>query len=232
VKKPATRKTVAAASKSAAPAVRQKVRDLLERSPAYSALPPDKRRQVAHDTVRVASYLVDPDQLISQEFESPVLARNDLLIAANFPSFVSGLINGVFGAIVNASVRQMEAYADLVAHAASSVSDFAADRITASLARAELVTRFPHLFCRSGKDGLQLVIRMSPVRSDLAHLAQALGLRRSRPVLESADGLAVLATAMRRRVARERQQSLALVLAMGINRIVVTDGRISAREGR
>jgi hypothetical protein len=49
-------------------------------------------------------------------------------------------------------------------------------------------------------------------------------------VLHTPDGLRVLVTAVRRRVARERQQSLALALAMGINRIVVTDGRVQARS--
>lgn len=218
--------------KTAVSAVRPQVRDLLGRSPAYRSLPSDKRRQIAHDTVRVASYLADPDRLISQEFANPVLTPNDLLGAVNFPSFVTGLINGVFGAIVNASIRQMEAYAKLVAHAASSVSDFAADQITASTARDELVNTFPHVFCTSGRGGLRLAVGMSSSRSNLAHLARTLGLRRPWPAVESPDGRRVLVTAVRRRVARERQKSLAVALAMGINRIVVTDGRISARTVR
>lgn len=80
--------------------MRPKVRDLLENSPAYRSLPPDKRSHVAHDTVRVATYLVDRHRLTSQELASPVLAPNDPLTAVNFPSFVTGLSNGVFGAIV------------------------------------------------------------------------------------------------------------------------------------
>ena len=230
--KSAHRRTASAVSKAAVSAARPQVRNLLERSTAYRSLPPAKRRQVAHDTVRVASYLVDPDRLVSQEFASPILASNELLSAVDFPSFVSGLINGVFGAIVNASIRQMEAYAELMAHATSSVSDFAADKITVSMARDELVTTFPHLFCKSGQGGLRLADGRSPSRSDLAHLAQKVGLRRSRIVLVSQDGRRVLVAAVRRRIARERQKSLALALAMGINRIVVTDGRISPRRGR
>jgi hypothetical protein len=232
MKKPASRKSSSAAPKSAAPTVRQAVRRLLERSPAFRALPPDERRQLAHDTVRVASYLVDPDRLISQEFGNPVLLPSDLLTAVNFPSFVSGLINGVFGAIVNVSIQQMEAYAELVAHAATSVSEFAADKITTSMARTEVVNRFPHLFCVSGKGGLRLAGKTSLGRSESRQLARTFGLRRPLPVFEVSDGLRVLVTAVRRRIARDRQQSLALALAMGINRIVVTDGRISAQPGR
>jgi hypothetical protein len=159
----------------------------------------------------------------------PVLSPNDLLSAVSFPSFVEGLIKGVFGAIVNASTQQMEAYAKLVARASRSVSDFAADAITDGKARAELVATFPHLFCRAGKDGQRLAASKSFSRSDLAHLRQTLGLRRSPPPPDSRNGLRDLVLAVRRRTARERQRSFALALAMGINRIVVTDGRIRAR---
>lgn len=210
-------------------AVRPQVRGLLERSAAYRSLPPEKRRQVAHDTVRVASYLADPNRLVSSEFANPVLSPNDLLAAVSFPSFVAGLINGVFGAIVNASTQQMEAYAELVAQASRSVSDFAADTITDGKARAELVATFPHLFCRSGNGGLRLAASKSFGRSDLAHLKRTLGLRRSPLAPDSQNGLRHLVLAVRRRTARERQRSFALALSMGINRIVVTDGRITAR---
>jgi len=36
-------------------------------------LPPDKRSQIAHDTVRVAAYIGDPGGLVSREFRAPVL---------------------------------------------------------------------------------------------------------------------------------------------------------------
>lgn len=224
------KKSVAKKSSSAPrTAVRPQVRGLLQRSAAYRSLPPEKRRQVAHDTARVASYLADPDRLVSSEFANPVLSPNDLLAAVSFPSFVTGLINGVFGAIVNASTQQMEAYAELVARASKSVSDFAADTITDGKARAELVATFPHLFCRSGNGGLRLATSKSFSRSDLAHLRRTLGLRRSPPAPDSQNALRDLVLAVRRRTARERQRSFALALSMGINRIVVTDGRITVR---
>jgi hypothetical protein len=212
--------------------VRPQVRDLLERSQAYRSLPADKRRRIARDTVRVASYLADPDRLVSQEFASPMLVQNDLLAAVDFPDFVSGLISGVFGAIVNASIRQMEAYARLVAHAAASVAAFERDPISADMARTELARTFPHVLCRSSRGALQWSGQAGGQRSTLAQLANTLGLRRPWPTLGQADGLSALVTAARRRVARERQKSFALALSMGINRIVVSDGRISAKAGR
>jgi len=205
--------------------VRTLVRRLLESSPAFRSLPPDRRRQIDHDTVRVASYVVDPHGMASQEFAHPLLVANDLVQAVDFPAFVGGLIHGVFGAIVNASVQQMEAYGRLMAHASSSVSQFAADDISDARARAELANAFPCWFRLSAKGGLRLADGASPSRSSVA---RALGLRRPWPSPESASGRQILVIAMRRQVARERQKSLALVLAMGINRIVVTHGHIAA----
>jgi len=209
--------------------VRPQVRRLLESSPSYCALPAEKRREIARDTIRVASYLVDPHRLVSPEFAHPVLVPNDLLSATNFPAFVSGLIDGVFGAIVNASIQQMEAYADLVARAAASVSEFMADNITSDRAWIELTNTFPEALCTTGKDGRQSKNEAKPDRSAVAHMARTLGLRRPWPAVDSAEGRRVLVTAMRRRIARERQKSFALALSMGINRIVVVKGRIPAR---
>jgi len=208
--------------------VRPQVRDMLQRSPSFRALPPQKRREIARDTARVASYLVDPHRLVSQEFAHPVLTPSDLLSATTFPVFVSRLIDGVFGAIVNASIQQMEAYADLVAHAAASVSEFIADNITADRAWTELTNTFPQVFCTSSRGGRGSASEAKPDRPTVAHMARALGLRRPWPAVDSAEGRRVLITAVRRRIARERQRSLALALSMGINRIVVSDGRISA----
>jgi hypothetical protein len=226
MKKRSAKTTTAAGTRAQ---VRPQVRQLLERSESYRSLPPQKRREIARDTVQVASYLVDPHRLVSQEFAHPVLAPNDLLSATTFPAFVSGLIDGVFGAIVNASIQQLEAYADLVERAAASVSEFMADNITSDRAWIELTNTFPQVLCTSGKGGRHSAGEARPDRSAIAHMARTLGLRRPWPAVDSAEGRRVLITAMRRRIARERQKSFALALSMGINRIVVLKGHIPAR---
>ena len=64
--------------------------------------------------------------------------------------------------------------------------------------------------------------------ADWSRLNKALGLRqRATP----ADLKRVVQGA-RRRLARGRQQQLATVLMMGINRIVVSDGKIGARAAQ
>ena len=90
--------------------VRTSVKTLLEGSPAFRDLPESRRRSVAEATVVVAE----------------ALAGDPLVREVDFPGFVGGLIDGVFAAIVDASIRQMEAYADLIEDVASDVDEFTA----------------------------------------------------------------------------------------------------------
>lgn len=104
----------------------------------------------------------------------------------DFPDFVADLINGVFDAIVDGSIQQMEAYAALISDVAKSLDAFARDTVAAERARDHLVDKYP---C-----------------------------------------LAVAKRSLARRASR--QQLLATMVLMGINRIVVTDGKISAAPAR
>jgi hypothetical protein len=165
---------------TAAPAVRAQVRKLLTSSAAYASLPPDRRRDIARDTVRVASRLLDPQGLSAQE-------------SADFPGFVSDLIHGVFGAIVDASIEQMKAYADLVATVAKSVDQFVEDNTSDDGERDSLANAYPDQFRTTGTQKTGSKLRSS---------------------------------ASQQRLARHRQQLLATTVMMGINRIVVTDGKI------
>ena len=87
--------------------VRRQVRELLERTPAYARLGDADRRRLEAGLVSVTT-----------------TAAPELTGAADFPAFVSDLLGGVFEAIVNASVEQMEAYTRLLEGATSAVDDF------------------------------------------------------------------------------------------------------------
>ena len=228
--------------------VRRMVRRLLAATPAYSQLPPDKQRQIGHDMVRVAAYIVDPHGLISKEARQPVLtiqstegkertsmpsrssgpwgdgidAMTRQLSGVDFPQFLGALINSVFHAIVNASIQQLQAYGKLLSNVAKSVDTFLKDGLTDDHARDDLASRFPDLFCaRSGsRKGLRLC-------GDAAQGARVL-----RAALNLPAGLSEmkeLVTAARRRMAFQRQQALVTRVLMGINRIVVKDGTVSAK---
>jgi hypothetical protein len=76
--------------------------------------------------------------------ESPE-AFGRLVQDVNFPRFVADLIAGVFDAIVNASVRQMDAYADLVASVAASIEQFRDSLVDDARLRDRLCEIFPEL---------------------------------------------------------------------------------------
>ena len=229
---------------TALPIVRSSVRRLLESSPGFRALPPDEQRRIARDTVRVAAYMADPDGLVSREFRAPLLrakpgrssgvltiklgqtlqggtaALDPLMNGMDFPSFVAALIHGVFNAIVSASIQQMEAYAALVSDVAASLDEFMAENISDQAARDTLGQEFPELFCRTKATKASLAWRPDAEPGARRRLQAALGLPKLEPDLRQ------VVAATRRRLARNRQQTLATIVLMGINRIVVTDGRI------
>jgi hypothetical protein len=236
-------------SRASASRVRQRVRDLLAKSASYRAMTADRRRDVARDMSHVAAYLVDPHGLLGQEFENPLLsgvvaaetaagqtgairvppdtiqvspqAMDELVQAVDFPSFVDNLIDGVFGAIVNASIQQMEEYAALIAAVSKSVDDFIEDNITDSAGRDSLTDAFPDAFCPTGVPS-RLGWSAKAAPSSLSRIAAAIGLRE--PVIDPRNPreLKRVVAAARRRLARNRQQVLATMILMGINRIVET----------
>lgn len=78
-----------------------------------------------------------------------------------FVEFTAGLINGTFDAIIGATVKQMQAYAELVADLAKTLSEFQAENISEAQVNAHLSNRYP-----DGKGG-------TSVRSDYPFEATA-----------------------------------------------------------
>src|SRR5215467_4645341 len=66
-----------------------------------------------------------------------------LVQKVDFPNFVSGLIQGVFKAIVDSSIQQMQAYGELLANVAKTVDQFAQDNISKNNARDWLAQKYP-----------------------------------------------------------------------------------------
>ena len=264
---------VTASSQEAHDAARVAVRDLLERSDAFKALPPDKRVALAQGLVQIGSYLAEPDGVrVAPQHLSPAvraLAGDDsgtplkgekvqkfgqavrtgveqgvaLIKGVNFPAFVSGLIDGVFHSIVTSSIEQMEAYGKLVADVSKSLNQFRDDNTTQNQGRDHLIEQFPDMFQLStpgdgfsdfGGDGKPAEPRV--VLKDGVDESKAVGrLNSSLPLDKPLTGLdddlveALLVPAARTQLATGRQQLLATMVMMGINRIVVTDGKISAK---
>ena len=156
--------------------------------------------------------------------------------AVDFPAFVGGLIHGVFDAIVDASIRQMEAYGRLIAAVAGTVDQFQKERIGDDQARDWLVEQFAEALTTDAGPGVagcprpRVRVRAGvDAAAALRGVSGVLSVQGGPLTLLDDEGEGRLVQAARQRLAAGRQQLLATMVRMGINRIVVTDGRVPAR---
>jgi len=151
----------------------------------------------------------------------------EMVKKVDFPKFVAGLVQGVFQAVVDASIQQMQAFSELLSATSKSVDQFAADHITDGQARSHVASRYPSAVQleASGEGGA----RLRPVDGGPeVDLGKEFGLGDSVD-LSDEESEAALVGAAKKELARSRQQMMATMVLMGINRIVVTDGHINAK---
>lgn len=159
-----------------------------------------------------------------------VQQTGELLREVNFPNFVAELIQGVFQAVVDASIQQMKAYGELVQSVAMSLSDFRDANVTENQGRDHLVSKYPTLMQVNIVDGQPRVgPRPGASSADLPNFRDEMGLDEDVSELDQETIEEKLVPAARNDLARSRQTLLATMLLMGINRIVVTDGKINAK---
>lgn len=238
------------------PLVRAELQHLLQASTAFGALAPAAQRSLSDGLERVGSYLADPAWLEPRGEPEPkaistlrrrvsppmatALAQGTggdfqqggtreapeafarLTQSVDFPAFVSSLIRGVFQAIVDSSIEQMRAYQELVASLVQSLNEFE-QGVSDSETSSYLTGQFPGAF-RMGSAGLE----MQGDKSALSAMGGQLGLGAGFN-FSGGGAMQEVMLAGRRRLAQQRQKMLATMAMMGINRIVVTDGRINAK---
>lgn len=155
-----------------------------------------------------------------------------LVQEVDFPAFVGGLINNVFQTIVSSSIEQMRAYAELVANVAKSASDYMNENIGLGQGRDYLADRFPDLLrVEPAEEGQsKLVPTGDDPEAGIAEIYKTMGIP-GEPVtdLDDENQELQLVNAARLAMAKSRQQLLASMVMLGINRIVVTDGSITAK---
>ncbi|MBX3086004.1 MAG: hypothetical protein KF716_30490 [Anaerolineae bacterium] len=151
----------------------------------------------------------------------------------DFPAFVAGLIHGTFDAMVDAAIRQTESFAELVSAVAKDVDRFTTENVSPNQVRDWLVNQYPRdLMLQFGEGGQPRVVPR-PNTADAADEPRT-------PVWLADYGLegqelteelieSDLVPMARQRVGENRLQMLATMVLMGMNRIVVRDGSISAR---
>ena len=156
-------------------------------------------------------------------------AFTEMISKVNFPKFVAGLIDGVFNAIVSSSIKQMEAYAELVSNVSKSVDQYMKDNVSENNARDYLADRYPQAFEIGFEDkGPKLKVREGFDEANMPDFASDLGLPDKPSSIDDSTAEEVLLPAARRRMAMDRQQLLATMVMMGVNRLVVTNGQIEA----
>lgn len=147
----------------------------------------------------------------------------------DFPGFVAQLVHGTFDAIVDASIRQMESYSSMVAAVAKTLDQFTEENVSPNQARDWLVARYP--------GDVKLLLPDGGERSEPQLEPRAEGLT---PAWLSAFGIQdeeltgelleqQIVPQVRLKVGEERQQLLATMVLLGMNRVVVRDGSITSK---
>lgn len=215
-----------------------------ELSPQGSVL----ARTQADSTEAVRQRLAQDPGFAGEDFQGGAIKQGtqqfgELVKKVDFPKFVSGLIQNVFQAIVDSSIQQMQAYGELLANVAKTVDQFAQDNISENNGRDWLAQRFPDKLgiddgamstgFAEGDTPLAAAPKLTVTAEDSAAALQAISdeLQLAKPVTDISDEAEErrLVLAARLQIACGRQQLLASMVMLGINRIVVTDGLIHAK---
>jgi len=208
--------------------------------PTAQGMAPLAQAQAGTDTSTYSTDVQQVDKIGQADFKAGS-AREGAEVAGlflskiNFPVFVSSLIEGVFHAIVKATIEQMEAYAKLVSSVAMSLNDFRDHNTTDNQGRDHLIEQHPDIFqLDESGDTPKLAVKDSVDESSaLKRLNSSMQFDDGKPLssldLSDEETENKLTQAARTQLATGRQQLLATMVMMGINRIVVTDGKISAK---
>lgn len=166
----------------------------------------------------------------------------DTLQAISFPRFVTDLLNGVFRAMNDSSQAQLQQYLQLLNAVSSTAAGFEQTQTNEIQVRAWLVDHFPASFemdlpeppepgeeppAPEDVDPPRLRLRSGGSMPSEDALRAALGVQPGEDFSGGSNPEALVPLA-RRQLARQRQQMLATMVQMGMQRIVVDAGRISA----
>lgn len=177
------------------------------------------------------------------------ITRN-VLNAVSFPRFVTDLINGVFKAMIDANAQQMQQYVQLLNAVSASAEGFERSQFGLVQVRQWVADHFPESIEYDTPDAdempqpgdkldpdelaelqeelanIKLRLRPGASMPGQAEVRATLGV----PEEESIDASnpEQLVPFARRYLARQRQQQLATMVMLGMQRIVIDSGRINA----
>jgi hypothetical protein len=164
-----------------------------------------------------------------------------ILNAVSFPRFVTELINGVFKALIDSNQQQMHSYVELIKNVAATTEGFADANLAPDRARQWLVETFPGSFTLEGGPDEDTDPRdAAEEQQDSRVRLKDGGAMPTEPALRTTLGIApgesipsgdpetALVPFARRALARQRQQMLATMVMLGMQRIVIESGRLNA----
>jgi hypothetical protein len=202
---------------------------LLPPPPTRATALEDKKQPDAVDQLKLR--LAQGPEQVGKSFTAGAIregtaAFTELVQKVDFAKFVGGLIHNVFQAVVDASIQQMQAYGELLSATAKTVDQFAGDHINDAQARDYVANRYPGAVevDTSGDGPSRLRAKQGGTDIDVG---QQFGL--DSVDFEDAESEQKLVDAAKLEMARSRQQLLATMVLLGINRIVVTNGHINAK---
>lgn len=149
-----------------------------------------------------------------------------------FPAFVAGLVHGTFDAVVDSAIRQMESYASLVSAVAKPLEDFTRENVSENQAKDYLVQQYPKDLYLS-LEGVPTVLprpsedKDNPDEPRTPEWLASFNVEGQELTPELIQD--TLIPEAQKRLGRSRQQMLATMVLLGLNRVVVKDGSISAK---
>jgi hypothetical protein len=149
-----------------------------------------------------------------------------------FPAFVAGLVHGTFDAIVDAAIRQMESYASLVSAVAKPLEDFTRENISSNQAKDWLVHQYPRDLYLSLEPEPTVLPKPSDDKDSSEEPRSPEWLAEYGVTGQELTPELIQETLLpeaQKRLGRSRQQMLATMVMLGLNRVVVRDGSVSAR---
>ncbi|MDQ3287055.1 MAG: hypothetical protein M3Q42_02130 [Pseudomonadota bacterium] len=163
----------------------------------------------------------------------------NVLNAVSFPRFVTDLVNGVFRAMLDSSQQQMQMYVQLLNSVSASAAGFEQSQFSLPQMRQWVADHFPDAVeydlpeLDPGEEPdpdeiADIRLRLKPGASMPGQdaIRATLGMDPTEAV--DASNPEQLVPLARRYVARQRQQMLATMVMLGMNRIVIDSGRINA----
>lgn len=174
----------------------------------------------------------------------------NVLNAVSFPRFVTDLINGVFKAMIDANAQQMQQYLQLLNAVSASAEGFERTQFGLVQVRQWVADHFPESIEYDTPDADEMPQpgqQMDPdeladLQEEMANIKLRLRPGASMPGQEEvratlgvppeesidASNPEQLVPFARRYLARQRQQQLATMVMLGMQRIVIDSGRINA----